>query len=94
MTEREAIKNEVLAIVAEALRAGEQRGGSNWDHMDRAAAVVERAITKETLDLPTMEDCAYFLRSTDWMMDARNVKMRDLARRIVEGKARIVEVDK
>jgi hypothetical protein len=98
MTEREQIKNEVLTIVAEALRAGEQRDGSNWDHMGRAAAVVERAITKEPLDLPTIQwehfaDACTVEPKRLQTCDQVNA-LRKLAQLIICSKARIVEVDK
>ena len=55
MTEREAIKNEVLAIVAAAVRSEQCTSVGQWSaSFARIAGFLESKITKEPLDLPTM----------------------------------------
>ena len=98
MTERESIKNEVLAIVAEAhrraIRGIENAGYVSSGHPE-AIHFLESKITKEPLDLPTMDDWRYALREgpVGWTYDG-NKRVANLATAIVEGKARVIEVDK
>ena len=96
MTERESIKNEVLAVVAAAVRSEQCTSVGQWSaSFARIAGFLESKITKEPLDLPTMDDWRYALREgpVGWTHDG-NKRVANLATAIVEGKARVIEVDK
>jgi len=88
----------VIARVAEEFRAAKDRFVTEDWSVNAAvwgAAADHLTAKPEPLDLPTMEDWRYALREgpVGWTHDG-NKRVANLATAIVEGKARIVEVDK
>ena len=98
MTERESIKNEVLAIVAEAHRRAiigiENAGYVSCGHPE-AIHFLESKITKESLDLPKVDwECVASHTNPLNCNCNESTRLLELARLIISGRVKIVEVDK